>query len=1658
MSLFFENSLPAHAFLLWMAIGLGASTQADNHLMVGASAVDVTPRSLPVRLNGGFVESSADHVSDPLFARSIVVDDGQRKLAIVVVDNCMLPTDLCDRAKHLAAEQTDIRMDQMLISATHTHSAPSVMDYTLGARADPDYTKVLPGKIAEAIRLADARKVPARVGWGKIDAAKFTKNRRWITRSDKLAVDPFDLRTVRAMMHPGHQHPDYVGPAGPIDPWLSLLKIETTDGKPLAALANFSMHYFGGRRGISADYFGLFARQLGQHLTVQATSFVAMMSQGTSGDLWWGDYSLPNDQKPFQSIEEFTDGLVDLTVQVWNDVKCRDNVSLDMAEQRLTIGRRTPNEMRLAWAKRKLQLMGDRRPQDRSEVYAEQAMYLHKYAEEEVVLQVVRIGDLAMIAWPNEVYAITGLKLKHRSPLDMTFNLSLANGACGYIPPPEQHALGGYTTWPARTAGLEVQAEPKMVSAMLSLLERVSEKKRRQYRESESPYSRQIQQSNPEGYFRLGDLSGPYLNNTIDSKIQLRPQGLVAYHLPGREGPQFGSGQHTRAIQLAGGKLITEHMDVPDNYSIEFSFWLGTPVDFRPNTAILLTRGSDQLRISGTGDETTGVLAIGRHRGRTKIKTSTWHHLVFVRNGDFLQVFLDGSERPEISVKTTYQGPPERNLYIGGDSRDTANLEGKLDELSIYGRALVAGQVDQHFRAAGFAGQNVPDDSSKPLSPLRSLQKVHIRKGFRVELVAAEPMVLDPVAIDWGPDGRLWVAEMADYPMGIDGKGEPGGRIRWLADSDGDGQYDKSTVFIEGVSFPNGVLTWGKGVLVTAAPEVFYAEDTDGDGVADQRKTVLSGFVQGNQQLRVNGLRWGLDNWIHCASGGHHAGFGTETSIFVNATQSNVLLGSRDFRFQPEGGFQPQAGPSQFGRVRDDWGNWFGVQNSQPLWHYVLDERYLSRNQDVVTPDSRRQVRTPRMPRIFSAKPPQKRFHGFDQAGHYTSACGISIYRDDLLFNRGTTQQAFTCAPFHNLVQRHILRADGTSWRGERANDGPIDFFASADRWTRPVMTRTGPDGALWIVDMYRFMIEHPEWLPQEGKDELRPNYRSGQKFGRIYRVVPADDESRIVPTLLDASPLELAQLIGHSNGTVRDLAHRRLTNSSDEIRSDAVAELESLVRHHKLPEVRLQALCTLHGLDRLTVELLATCLRDPHHAMRVRAIRIVEFHNEHDALKPTVHQLAEDKSAKIRLQVASTLGNWSDQASGKALVEIAFRSDNDVFTRVAVLSSAGTHYAALVDAVVARPDAASDHFLDGLLVMGLSRRDELARLVRAYIPDDMEQATPLALQRIVRWLNSLHERNLTIEELQKPNDRLAKSLDSLRNLLAQAKGLTEDTNAPLRLRVTAVSFLARNTADSEQDIRLLSNLLAPQQPSELSLASLTSLGRIANPTVATAVLSRFPAMLPTVRSETVNLLLKRPTWTLELLHQFRETDAVAIDWSLSQRQQLLGSRNEAVSQAAHKAFSEDSPSDREQVLQKYQHVVQMVGQSTKGAPLFKQHCQTCHPLDRNKSPVGPDLRTLSSKSPSAILEAILHPSRSIDPRYLNYNIILNNGETLVGIVTSDSGNSLEIAKQDGTRRVILRSSIDAIQSSRLSLMPDGFEQQLTPQDVADVIAFVDNL
>jgi len=681
----------------------------------GACAIDISPKKLPAIVSGMFLERRANKVRDPLHARCLVLDDGATRVAIVVVDSLMMPRELLDEVKKEAQKATGIPTEHMLISATHTHSAPSVMG-ALGTGVDEAYARYLPGRIVEGIKRAVKNLAPARVGWAVAEDFEHTHCRRWIFLPHKMRTDPFGQRTVRAHMHPGYQNPDCVGPSGPVDPGLSMLSVQSPDGRPIALLANYSMHYYGSAP-VSADYYGLFCSKLAQMAGAGKSKppFVAVMSHGTSGDLHWMDYSKP--KKP-PGLHRYAEAVAGVALQAYKKIQYHDSATIRMSEKKLKLRRRVPDEKRLAWAKAIVARMGNRKPRSLPEVYALEQIYLHKEPARELVLQALRIGELGITAVPCEVYGITGLKIKAQSPLQPTMNIELANGGEGYIPPPALHPLGGYNTWPARTAGLEVQAEPKIVETVLTLLEEVSGGRRRKLTDAHGEYAKAVLASKPLAYWRLSEFEGPRAADAARNGNHGTYEDGVVFYLEGPESPSFcGEKQINRAAHFAGGRTKAVIKGLGNTYSVELWFWNGMPVNARAVTGYLFSRGAegakgapgDHLGIGGkstamgrllfyNGDALKQVLA-----GTTKIGLRTWNHVVLVREGKKVAIYLNGNPAPEIAGEAAIGFPPGvEQLFIGGRSDNLFNFEGKIDEAAIYDRALSPDEVAKHYASARF--------------------------------------------------------------------------------------------------------------------------------------------------------------------------------------------------------------------------------------------------------------------------------------------------------------------------------------------------------------------------------------------------------------------------------------------------------------------------------------------------------------------------------------------------------------------------------------------------------------------------------------------------------------------------------------------------------------------------------------------------------------------------------------------------------------------------------------------------------------------------------------------------------------------------------------------------------------------------------------------
>jgi len=467
-------------FLLLLSFaGLTVNGQPSKQFKAGAAKSNITP-SIGTSINGSFNSNSVKDVHDETYARCIVLDDGDKRLAFVVADLCVIGENEVDIAKLKANKFTDIPVENILVSATHTHSGGTACSVF---QNDPDsaYLSFLSERIGDAIIRANNNLEPARVGWAIGSEPNEVFNRRWKMKPGTPMVNPFG-ENDKVVMNPGVANPALLEPAGPVDPQVYVLSIQSSDGKPLALLANYSLHYVGGvgSGAVSADYFGMFAKRVEELLgqTKSNSEFIAIMSNGTSGDInninWGGEKTNP--LAPYFKMKQVADRIADVAINSIQGLKYQEWVRLGSEQEQLVLKVRKPSSSEVKRANEIISKAEGPQMKTRDEVYARETVLINKYPDQvTILLQSLNIGDLVINAIPAEVFVEIGLELKQKSPFKSTFNISLANGYYGYLPTPAHHKLGGYETWRARSSFLEVDASTKITSVLFRLMNKLKQ-------------------------------------------------------------------------------------------------------------------------------------------------------------------------------------------------------------------------------------------------------------------------------------------------------------------------------------------------------------------------------------------------------------------------------------------------------------------------------------------------------------------------------------------------------------------------------------------------------------------------------------------------------------------------------------------------------------------------------------------------------------------------------------------------------------------------------------------------------------------------------------------------------------------------------------------------------------------------------------------------------------------------------------------------------------------------------------------------------------------------------------------------------------------------------------------------------------------------------
>ena len=949
-------------------------------------------------------------------------------------------------------------------------------------------------------------------------------------------------------------------------------------------------------------------------------------------------------------------------------------------------------------------------------------------------------------------------------------------------------------------------------------------------------------------------------------------------------------------------------------------------------------------------------------------------------------------------------------------------------------------------------------------SPQEEQATFKLALGFDIQLVAAEPDVVDPVAMCFDARGRLFVCEMRGYPNGGIGTGkETRGKIKCLTDADGDGRFETSHVFAEGLRFPMGITPYKNGLLVAVAPDILYLEDTDDDGKADKTTVLYTGFNLANIQQMVNGLQWGLDNWIYGVAGND----GGMVSSGENKDARPISLRNRGLRFQPwrPGSLEPTSGGGQYGLSADDAQHWFTATNSEHLKQIVLPERYLRRNPYLAVPtvtiniaehgaaakvfrisdfEAWRVERTTRR----AGGPDSKRFSPTElvPGGFITSACSPLIYTADL-FPEAFRNNNFVCDPANNLIHRETLHTKGSVFTARRA-DASSEFLASTDNWFRPVQTAIGPDGAMYLLDFYREVIETPLSLPDDIKKKLNLESRGR---GRVWRIAPTGFKPGKLPDVSRYTAVQLADELLSGNSTRRLTAQRLLVERQDK---EAVGPLRERLAKAVGKPGRANLLWTLHGLGQLPAADLLPIFDDPAPGVREQALRLAEkFFAQSPELRSRAAQLMDDPVAQVRFQLACSAGAMPDAGAAKLLAAILQKDAADPWIQTAALSSAFRCTFALIDPLSGKSANAPVLFKLAALIGAKGDETETVAVLKL-IADGRGGAVSDAALLSGLGQGLRNGKRPLATWWTKPPAAAVNAMSQLRGRFQRDALAVKNDTEPSVLRVGAATMLALGPFDVAGPA--LADVLGPMSPGDLQLAAVRGLASHNDPQVGELLLARWSSYGPALRREVLDALLARPDRVLKLLDAIEKKKVSPSELDPARVALLKKHPSGAVRTRAAAILQANANADRTKIVANFAGALELKGNVEKGKAAFKMHCAACHKLDGVGHDVGPNLlAALPNKSGADLLVSLLDPNREVDPRYVNYQAVTADGRILLGIVATETPTSITLRRADGVEDAILRKDLESLRSTKLSLMPEEMEKKLTKQDVADLFAYL---
>ncbi len=938
-----------------------------------------------------------------------------------------------------------------------------------------------------------------------------------------------------------------------------------------------------------------------------------------------------------------------------------------------------------------------------------------------------------------------------------------------------------------------------------------------------------------------------------------------------------------------------------------------------------------------------------------------------------------------------------------------------------------------------------------------AIKTFQIKKGFRVELVASEPNVVSPIALSFDENGRMFVVEMIDYSERRD---EHLGRIRMLEDTDGDGRFDKSTVYAENLAWPTGVICYDGGIFVAATPDIIYFKDTNVDNKADIRKVVYTGFGTGKERLNVqallNSLNWGMDNRIH---GSTAPNGGIVTNVAV-PSEAPLDLNHRNFSFDPRTlKMRPENGGGQYGMSFDSRGRKFVCSNSDHIMTFMYDGRYADRNPFYTMPPALASIAvdggaaevyriSPEEPwRVIRTK---WRVSGIAtgpiegggrSAGYFTGATGITIYRGDA-FPEDFRDNAFTGDAGGNLVHRKLVLPEGVGVKAQRpADEQKVEFLASKDTWFRPVQFANAPDGTFYVIDMYRETIEHPWSLPEQLKKHLDLN--SGNDRGRIYRIAPENFKQRKPLKLAKASIKELVATLQNSNGWHRDAAARLLFERQDK---SAVPALKKLARNSKSSLGRMHALHSLEGLSALSEDDVLIALNDSDATVREHAVKLSEKFLRGSApskaLFAKYDALTKDPSINVRYQLAFTLGETKSPNKVSALRDIITQDLENSWMQAAVLSSLAEGAGEMFTLISADQSKGSREFLRQLVLIISAKNNsiEVAQVVD-FLANSKDRSLSFSLVRALG------------DGLERAGSSLAKVGD-MKKIFTQAAQVAADDQAQETTRVQAIQLLAL-TSFAESGQALLA-LLNQNHSQSIQLASVAALAHFTEPEVGAELIKHWSSFTPRLRSETLSALLARPERATALLNAIEQGTIRATDLSSPQIKFLKNHRDPNIHKQAAKLFeATTTASQRQDVINAFQPALGLQGDAAHGKIIYMERCSSCHRLGGEGFVLGPDLVTVQNSGKEKMLLNLLDPNREVAPQFRAYEVETKDEESFIGLVANETATTVTMHQAFGKENVIQRSQIKKLKSQENSLMPEGLESGLKTQDIADLLEYI---